>query len=284
MSIRIDHSAVHLSPRRGNGIHISTPAAQDKMVQFTVGEIWADADVTFRGDPGDSPAGWELGIIQMQFVETNWGYYRGASDRDGSLFMQRGRPPARSQQVCRDTDFFDAIWYDAPPLPATHTLGEWHGEHGWSAARLPAAALPLTLRLHHWNDEPFEEWPLVEANRTTRQNNYLREAQTNLAFCTVLSAREPGGRMHHLAHFYWNLRWQARLTRRPGRDWQVSPSAGTANGKSMSAVFPGAPRDARFAGLMTVTTVPHCNAVALAAANHANRRESPVWSNFDVRD
>ena len=55
------------------------------------------------GDPGDNPAGWTLGLIQLQWIETNWGYYQGEKDIHGSCFVQRGRPPARPAQGCRDT-------------------------------------------------------------------------------------------------------------------------------------------------------------------------------------
>ena len=44
------------------------------------------------GDPGDNPAGWTLGLIQLQWIETNWGYYQGEKDIHGSSFLQRGRP------------------------------------------------------------------------------------------------------------------------------------------------------------------------------------------------
>ena len=48
------------------------------------------------GDPGDNPAGWTLGLIQLQWIETNWGYYQGEKDIHGSCFVQRGaRRPGR---------------------------------------------------------------------------------------------------------------------------------------------------------------------------------------------
>ena len=49
------------------------------------------------------PRGLDAWVIQAQWIETNWGYYRGQHNSDGSLFVQRARPPARPAQACRDT-------------------------------------------------------------------------------------------------------------------------------------------------------------------------------------
>jgi hypothetical protein len=57
--------------------------------------ISADGEVMVHGDAADSLVGWTFGFIQLERVETNWGYYRGQFNRDGSLFLQRGRRPAR---------------------------------------------------------------------------------------------------------------------------------------------------------------------------------------------
>lgn len=47
--------------------------------------------VTFDGKPGDSAAGWQVGFVQAQWIETNWGMCRGAHDHNGSLLLQRYR-------------------------------------------------------------------------------------------------------------------------------------------------------------------------------------------------
>ena len=67
------------------------------------------------GASGDNPAGRTLGFIQLQWIETNWGYYQGEKDIHGSSFLQRGRPPARPAQGCRDTVAVGGILVDSSP-------------------------------------------------------------------------------------------------------------------------------------------------------------------------
>ena len=42
-----------------------------------------------------STAGWQIGFIQAQWIETNWAVYRGMTQAAGSVFVQRG-PTART--------------------------------------------------------------------------------------------------------------------------------------------------------------------------------------------
>jgi hypothetical protein len=140
-------------------------------------------------------------------------------------------------------------------------------------------------------------------NSLTNQVNYLREAQLEFLFCTILSAQDPAGNFHHFAHFYWNVLWQAVFLphfNNLAAAWHVTPVAG-ANSQNRSHVFQGAPTDRRFMDLLQAPPVTSCNNVATTAANfvdpiadpgapglppavlpNACRRESRVWDNFDV--
>lgn len=77
-------------------------------------EIEAVGSVTFAGRAGDSGAGWSVGFLQAEWVETNWGVYRGDTVADGSVFVQRARPPARPKQACLDADSPTDLFYGLP--------------------------------------------------------------------------------------------------------------------------------------------------------------------------
>jgi hypothetical protein len=206
----------------------------------------ADGQVSFTGLAADNRGGWEIGFIQAEWVETNWAMYRGQHGADGSLFLQRGRAPARAQQACRDTLNGVNTYFTKSTSPTEHKLLPG-----------PANPFPLTVVVVA-QDRPGDAYLLVEQNDHTHRPNYLDEVQLEFMFCTVLTVRDPTGRFHHQAHFYWNLRWQFRfdpLRYPPGpnaADWRITPLP---DGN-------GAPRDIRFAGLLTTPQVNSCNNLA----------------------
>ena len=132
-------------------------------------------------------------------------------------------------------------------------------------------------------------------NSLTGEDNFLREAQLEYLFCTVLSARDPDGNFHHMKSFYWNVRWQARFLPhdfdRPQGNWFVNTiSAG--QGAATSGIIEGEPTDKRFKDILTDASVSGCNALVPLYApapdgvlppGHPCRRESRVWHTFDVR-
>jgi hypothetical protein len=254
--------------------------------------ISADGEVTVHGEAGDTLAGWSFGFIQLERVETNWAYYRGQLNSAGSLFLQRGRAPARTARACVDTSGIPAlsVFYDP-----SSTVGP-----------MPAGpvAFPLRVQVNGWNDTPGDSYQLRELNSRTNQVNFLREAQLEFLFCTIFAAQDPAGTLHHLAHFYWNVLWQAvflphftDLT----RPWHVT-LVDAANARNRSQIFQGAPSDRRFMDLLLAPPIDNCNDVAAAASAFVDpvsdpgapglppaippnvcRRESPVWDDFDVR-
>src|SRR6266542_2220712 len=54
---------------------------------FYAGRLSAVGQATLMGSAGESCEGWSLGIIQMQWVETNWASYRGRTRAEGSLLV-----------------------------------------------------------------------------------------------------------------------------------------------------------------------------------------------------
>ncbi len=255
--------------------HVNAPAVVGLSMTFTSTQLRAGGNCQITGAAGDNPAGWTLGLIQLQWIETNWGYYRGRANTDGSCMLQRARPPARPTQGCRDTLAVGAIFVDNNP-----------GLDRTTAAA--GARFPIGMTANFF-DAPSDQFPLTRVNSLTRQTNFLHEAQLEFHFCTVLSLRNPAGVFQHLKHFYWNVHWQARFE--PSNfgnlaaPWVITRAAGALGNKANVShhVADGAPNDRRFTPIMTAPAAPNCNATATHAATAPNFRESRVWDNFDVR-
>ncbi len=253
---------------------VAVPAVNGDLMGFTCGQdLQAAGECRITGAAGDNPGGWTLGLIQLQWIETNWGYYRGQSDRDGSVFLQRARPPARPAQGCRDTLAVGAIFVDNNPgLDRT----------------VAAAGAPFPIHMTAaFFDGPSETYPLRRLNALTGRMNFLREVQLEFHFCTVLSLQDPAGPFRHLKHIYWNVHWQARFLpsnfANLAAPWNVTlEGGGIGNEANVSLIFDGGPNDPRFAGIITAPGAPNCNAVAGVEAGAPNIRESRKWDNFDV--
>src|SRR5437660_4907042 len=161
---------------------VKLPAVNHGTVDFECTEITADGSLTLTGSK--LAAGWQLGFIQVEWVDTNWLYYRGRHNDHGSIFFQRSRAPTRPIKACRDVDPETDIFYDTPDtVDATD-------------------AFPKKLEIHH-SDQPSEHCKAVVTNSLTGEDNFIREAQLEFLFCTVLTALDPAGTYHHLKAFYW---------------------------------------------------------------------------------
>jgi hypothetical protein len=253
---------------------VKLPTVNHGTAEFECSEITATGSLTLTGS--QPAAGWQLGFIQVEWVDTNWLYYRGRQNNHGSIFFQRSRPPTRPIKACRDVDPETEIFYD-PPNTVTAADG-----------------FPKTLTIDHF-DKPTTSTEAVVTNSLTGEDNFIREAQLEYLFCTVLTACDPVGNYHHLKSFYWNVRWQATFLPHnfdiPLGAWWVKAVAG-GQGSARSGVIEGQPTDRRFKDILTDLTVRGCNAIVplyqpepdgVIAVGNANRRESRVWESFDVR-
>lgn len=127
--------------------------------------IDAVGSVTFGGHPGDSAAGWQVGFLQAEWVETNWASYRGARSTEGSSFVQRGRFPARTQRACLDNAVASNPFHDSPTDPSHAPSGE--PSPLTNVLALPAnPALPLTVKVYHY-DKPADSFDLQRTNSRT---------------------------------------------------------------------------------------------------------------------
>jgi len=267
--------AVTIAPNSAQ-LHITVrPTVQPPVItppsaNFNCTSIQAAGEVTLNGGAGDSATGWTLGFIQAQWIETNWGYYRGQHNSDGSVFVQRGRPPARPAQGCRDTvGPVTDIFYNTMVL-------------GTAAA---GATFPVKLMSTHY-DLPSDSYALAITNNKTGKLNFLREAQLEFHFCFILTLRDPAKNFHHLKCIYWNVLWQAEFSLTgfaapSGSGWTQSLVAG-GNSANVGHVIDGAPTDRRFTGVITSAQGANCNGFAASETGHPNIREARVWENFDV--
>lgn len=250
--------------------------------------VRATGEVTLLGNPGESAAGWRLGFIQAEWVETNWVYYRGLSNADGSLFINRARAPSRTQRATRDT-----LDNGTAGGGSTANLVFYDGQNqaGGVDDGTAAAVFPLTLNVAHF-DQPRLQVRMQETNELTTAPNFLREAQFEFMFVTVLSLRDPANNFHHLASFYWNVRHQSRftpqLTAGALTGFTARPTQG-GNGPGISHVIMGTPSDARFTGVLTSNQPGSSNDIfrtamtRATAVGSANRHPARTWQSFDVR-
>jgi hypothetical protein len=232
------------------------------------------------GGSGDKPAGWTLGFIQLQWIETNWGYYQGEKDVDGSVLVRRDRPPARPAQGCRDTLADGGILFDNKP--------------GLDRA-VAGAGTPFPINMTAtFSDGPNDSYALTRVNSRTKKTNFLREVQLEFHFCTILALMDPdaGARVRalldlenafqYLKHVFWNVHWQAKFLPTKFADvtapWTITPSGGAlGNAANASRTFDGGPTDPKFLGISAALLAPNCLVVEKKARNAPNLTESLKW-------
>ena len=275
MAASLQHGSSHIDFNAFPAVTVPTVAGGKAL--FGCSDIRATGRVTLTGS--QPAAGWALGFIQVEWVDTNWLYYRGRQNNHGSIFFQRSRPPARLVKACRDVKAAGDVYYEFGGPPPTVTAAD---------------AFPKLLTVSHF-DQPGDSAAAVVKNSLTGEDNFIREAQLEFLFCAVLSARDPDGKFHHLKSFYWNTRWQATFLphdfANPLGAWFVSPVSG-GQGSARSHVIDGEPSDTRFKGVLTDLAVPGCNAIiplynppptGVLPVGSPARRESRIWDSFDVR-
>jgi len=252
---------------------VDAPATTATHMNFTSQPIGVRGTCRIDGSAGDNPAGWTLGLIQLKWIDTDWSYYRGQSNGDGSLFVQAARPPALATASCRDTVVVGAIFIDNNP----------GGDRTVATAGSP---FPIAMSAA-FGDHPSRPFPLTRNNTKTGKPNFIREAQTEIHFCTILSLMSPAGIFQHLKHIYWNVHWQARFQptnfANIAAPWTITLTGKKVdNSANATAAIDGAPNDKRFSAIITAAGAANCNAVMNAAFASPNITESNVWTTFDV--
>lgn len=272
MAINIVPGSVKLTVATRPAVGAPFVGGPGPFMNFRCTAISVQGECKITGSPGDNPAGWTLGLIQLKFVDTDWAYYRGKSNGDGSCFLQYSRPPALPKAACRDTLAVGGIFVDNRP-GVDRTVA--------------AAGAPFPIALSAaFSDAPSRSFYLKRPNGLTTKDNFLREAQTELHFCTVLSLKSPAGAYHHLKSVYWNVHWQGRFEptnfANLSAPWTIHASGGIGNSAHVSSIVDGGPTEARFSGVITAPATPNCNAMTNTSYSSPNVKESGVWTNFDV--
>ncbi|MBZ5625009.1 MAG: hypothetical protein LAQ69_40850 [Acidobacteriia bacterium] len=239
---------------------------------FNCTKITFHGECKITGTSADNPKGWTLGFIQLQFINTDWVYYRGQSNADGSSFLQFARPPALPKGGCRDTVTPGAIFID-------NNTG-----HDRTVAKA-GAAFPISMSAE-FPDAPARIYDLSRKNGKTKKANFLQEAQIELHFCTVLSLMSPAGVYQHVKSVYWNVHWQYRFQPTNfgnlSASWTKTPMGGLGNMAKVGKNVDGPPTDSRFSSIITSPATPNCNLLTVAAHRSPNVKESDTWVNFDV--
>jgi hypothetical protein len=221
---------------------LGNPTAINGSIHFACSPIRLHGSVTLQESPGDSAKGWRAGFLQVQRAETNWCSYRGPSNNDGSIFIQRGRPPARSQRACRHctpaTRFRD-IFYSTDPVDGEIATGK------------AGDTFPLVLNVKHY-DSPADGCTLKLTNSLTNKSNLLREAQFEFLFCAILTVQDPSETFRHMMGVYWNTRWHFRFEQ-PGNRTIVIPG-GTGSLVGIPFHVDQGQIDRRFAPVLTSRT------------------------------
>lgn len=302
--------AVHIIPNTAAFTITQRPQANNPTIQvaggatrarFTCQGLLANGAVSLGGDAADDPTGWALGCIQLQWIETNWAYYRGQRDADGSVFVQMARSPARVRQACRDT-------LDSPAQPVNDIFYGPPGIHAVAGTNVTYQAtptsgpFPIAVTCNH-RDFPGETKAATRVNNSTGAINFLHEVQLEFLFCVLLAVRDASTPPNFtiLKHLYWNVRWQFRFhptdfatAAASAAAWAAPKIVAEGTGASVAKVHSGDPHDPRFANVVLAPQASNCNAVAGAAANAvapvtppaatpANVHEARSWQSFDVR-
>ena len=243
-------------------VRASPLAAPQPGATFTCDFFEIDAIIDMDGSPGDSGAGYRAGFTQLQWIETNRAYYRGKMDADGSVNVERDRPPARPAQACRDVATpTDPFTYP----PGAQALQGFMPTHPLNIDLAIIPSFPAVITLSH-ADSPSDFYPLLRTNSLTGRPNYLQWAQLEFHFCTVLMVRRQDGTLHQLDHFYWNVHWTDNFDLAVGAGGLVTGvtprTAGARNVMNFGQFIAGGSVDPRFAPLVTAPNVTTCNTVA----------------------
>jgi hypothetical protein len=269
MVVRLDINSAVLTPDVGGdnpGVSLTSGKAT-----FTTRQISGTGSVELVGTPGESCAGWRLGFIQLQLVETNRAYYRGDRVSDGGLLYEGDRPPAWPSRMCRDTVRGSPLFYTLPgegndfdSLFPPNAVIESDGRKALSA---------------QFSDSPLQEYSLSAPNTSfaPAKTNWLYSAHIGFAFCSVLTAQAPGvnGQLYFLKHFYWNCQWDVHFVRSGSTVRLGTPSPMSLNFQTPARS--GVPNDDRFTESdLRNLQLPICNDL-VTAAGPGNLRRSMTW-------
>jgi hypothetical protein len=272
------------------------PILRNGAARLLAPEVSATAVVTLKGAPGDDVSLWRFGFIQLKFITDEWAHYRGVTEADGSMFFAADRPPARPQQLCRDSNGtigrFERFPFLGPPIfygaetalsPVT-LIGTRANGFLPLNTRIPASGSMLITIL--WSDSPERFHELTKDNPafTPARNNILYSLYSGGAYATMFAVQKgPGNPIVVMKSFQWNVRWRAHFRTDAAGMLQQVPGRGDVQDVNISHVVNGPPNDPRFQNSILDTSLPNCvDLIHQAFADPRAMRTSKKWEDWDV--
>jgi len=263
-------------------------------VNLTSPEIHAIASVTVRGTPGEDVSFWRFGFIQLKFITDEWAQYRGTTPQDGSILVAMDRPPARPQQLCRDSAGLIGPLARLPFLEPLFYYPE-EGMPGFLGDRI-TGVMPLGRKIPPsgkmilvfiYMDGPGRSFAidLTRVNNTKQTLNFLYSLYSGSAFMTMFAVQKgPGQPIEVLKSFQWNVRWRAHFDRNNAAGHVLlPPRTRDFTDMNISHVVNGPPNDPVIRRSILDPNLPNCLAVIQHAFTHPVVVESDGWADFKVR-
>jgi hypothetical protein len=258
-------------------------------------EIRATATVTVRGAPGDDVGFWRFGFIQLKYITDEWAHYRGSTPADGSVFVAMDRPPARPQQLCRDTagvinplsrlPFLEAPIFYYPETALAGSLAEFTTPFLAVGAKIPTSGnLSFTVK---YSDSPGRRFAIdvTRFNQTAQNLNSLYSLYSGNAYVTMFAVQKgPRKPLEVLKSFQWNVRWRAHFeTKRGMATSQIPQREGDVAEMNISHIVIGPPNDPLIRRGILNTMLPNCIGVAQGAFTNPVVLESAKWEDWKVQ-
>jgi len=162
------------------------------------GDLWSAEAIQFTGSvpiQGSGADQVELGFVQIAQANVFQAFYAGRISSEGSIGLTYFNAPAMTQTIILDGVTNNANpprdpWYRNPAfgVGANNSRAAMASDH-------PGMVIYLQLENRVRNYVP----------------NYLFHAYMDRTFWTMLTAREPNGKLTYLMHCQWQLRYEFKL-------------------------------------------------------------------------
>jgi hypothetical protein len=165
--------------------------------------ITCTGTVLMSGDPASPQdkialASWEFGMILVADIVVYEALYAGRMDNEGSITVNLKAAFGTNPSLDGDGDLptVDEMIFDPGNLVITP---QTTGTKGFL----------VTYKL---GDHPNNPFPLRQTNSKKHSPNFLHTARRDEGFIAYFVAREPGGKVHHLARIGWHIIWHGTLS------------------------------------------------------------------------
>lgn len=199
---------------------------------------------------------WKFGFLQLQKINTLGIYYAGPTRKSGQIALLVHEGPAMPQTIHLDSEKNFAPW--------THSF-----DATLSAGKITAIS----------GDHPASRAPRKMTNSATNAFNYLFHVIDDRRFWTVLTAEDPAGNFHHLAHVAWKLRYDFQFAWRNGSPKLHKGASTFFVGDSVI----GAPTDKGLQSLLKNPKSPYSNEEVRKALKYTVLHGEPNRHDWPVR-